>query len=131
MKKTLFILSLLFSVQGAFSNDHAGYGNNIAEAVGITTEANTLPTAFTIDLDDNYILTGSMSVNGSHYSYMGFISKDGAIVGTVSGSFDVMMVNGLETIIDGSYTETFSDDDTADAVKAKHDSVRNALQNLR
>lgn len=131
MKKPLLILSLFLATQGAFSNDNAGYNSNSLIATGIQDEANMLPTGFSIDLDGGRVLTGTVFGIGNHYSYIAFIMENGSVIGTVSGSYDVEVINGVEAMIEDSFTETYSNDDAAAAAKTKRDAVKNAMLNVR
>lgn len=130
MKKTLLILSLFFAAQSAFSGNSTGSG--LQDQIQSQCNEN-INTSFNVDLGDGYMLAGTVTKTetGAYY-YMGTLIHSDMVVGTVWGSFQVEVVNGVERLVAGSATESYSNEETAAVVKAKKDgSVKNSISNVR
>ena len=128
MKKSLLILSLFFAAQSAFSGN--GTGSGLQDQ--IQSQCNEIiNTPFNVDLGNGYLLTGTVTKTetGAYY-YMGTLSHAGVVVGTVWGSFQVEVINGVERLVAGSATESYSNEETAAVVKAKK-AVKDSISNVR
>jgi hypothetical protein len=134
MKNSLLLLSLFFAAGSVFSGNNAGSGLNAATEIAQSCVPNELdlPTYFNIDLGDGYFYTGSMIKTGpSGYSYLGILAKGNDIIGSASGSFQVEIVNGAEVMIESSLVETYSNDETEEALSTRRDGKPQHLQNVR
>jgi hypothetical protein len=133
MKKSLLILSLFFAASSVFSGNNAGSGLNLATEIASNYDLNIPPAEFNIVLDDNYVLTGTLIKTGANnYSYLAVLMHGLDIIGTVSGSFQVAMVNGQEVMIEGSLVETYSNEETEEVCASKTgNNDKSPLQNVR
>ena len=132
MKKLLLLLSLSFTTQGVFSSNSVNYNNQVQNSFTELCKVNIIQGAFSVNLGNNYVLAGIVSKTSNfNYSFVATLSHSGTFVGTVSGSFQSQLVNGVEVVIDSSWTETYSSDQTSSIVKPRHDTVKGVVQNIR
>lgn len=139
MKKALFILSLVFATGVTVSANTAISNSAIQNSILEHSESGPGVTeSFNIELGDGYTLSGvSITFEYGIYSYSGVLTLNGIVVGSASGSFqnnsnDSYSASAVALIVDDSFLdESYSNDETAAVVKAKHNAVKNAIANVR
>lgn len=131
MKKSLFILSLALVASNVFSNAGAGISTSLEIKALDYALSPTDTKLFSISIDGGYTLSGSSTHVGSNYNYTGTLTRLGVVIGTVTGQFQVQVVNGVECIIAYSSYEYYSNDATALVLKTRHTTTANTVRNLR
>jgi len=132
MKKSLLILSLLFAAQGAFSGNYAGSGLTVPVEIEQNQVLIDNSKPFLIDMEDGYVFAGSLIKTGlNNYSYMGVVSHGSDIIGFVSGSYQVDIVDGEEVFIESTLMETYSNDETKEIFESRANRDKDVRHNVR